>query len=90
MKRILYTLLCLLLMTQIVAADETSDVEAMLKAKVDAVLTVLQNKTLEQQDKNKITTEIVEPMFDFSLMAKLSLGKEHWSLIPEEKQVELI
>ncbi|MBW1840537.1 MAG: ABC transporter substrate-binding protein [Deltaproteobacteria bacterium] len=88
MKRILYTLLCLLLMTQIVAADETSDVEAMLKAKVDAVLTVVQNKTLEQQDKNKITAEIVEPMFDFPLMAKLALGKEHWSGISAEKQAE--
>ncbi|MFC1516550.1 phospholipid-binding protein MlaC [Thermodesulfobacteriota bacterium] len=86
MKKIFYTLLCLLLIIPTVAADETKDVEAMLKAKVEAVLTVLQNKTLEQQDKNKITTEIVEPMFDFLLMAKLALGKNHWNGITREKQ----
>lgn len=86
MKKIVYALLCALILSQPAAADEKSDVEAMLKAKTDAVLTVLQNKTLEQHEKNKVTTEIVEPMFDFPLMAKLALGKKHWHAASKEKQ----
>ena len=86
MKRLLYGTLCLLIMSQAAVADERKDVEAMLKDKMDAVLTVLKNETLEQQEKAKITTEIIEPMFDFQLMAKLALGKQHWYEIPKEKQ----
>jgi phospholipid transport system substrate-binding protein len=86
MMKILYALLCALILSQPALADEKSDVESMLKAKVDAVIAVLQNKTLEQHEKIKITTEIVEPMFDFPLMAKLALGKKHWYAAPKEKQ----
>ncbi|MCP4923542.1 MAG: ABC transporter substrate-binding protein, partial [bacterium] len=47
---------------------------------------VLQKKDLEQQAKNKEIVEIVTPMFDFELMARLSLGKKHWPGLSQEKK----
>lgn len=86
MRKIFYALLFALILIRPAGADEKSDVEAMLKTKVDAVITVLQNKALDQHEKNRGTTEIVEPMFDFPLMAKLALGKKYWYAAPKEKQ----
>jgi phospholipid transport system substrate-binding protein len=43
---------------------------------------------LDQQKKNEQLVEIVTPIFDFHLMAKLSLGRKHWPGLSEEKQNE--
>ena len=87
MKSLLYAVLSLLIMSQTVMADDISSAENLLKSKLDAVLVVLQKDDLEQETKNNEVIEIVTPMFAFSLMAKLSLGKDHWSgLTKENKQ----
>jgi phospholipid transport system substrate-binding protein len=50
------------------------------------VFAVLEKKDLEIQAKQKEIEAIVTPMFDFPLMAKLSLGKKHWTgQTPENK-----
>ena len=47
----------------------------------------MQKKDLSQQAKNSKVVEIVTPMFNFDLMAKLSLGKKYWpDLSPEQKE----
>ena len=57
-----------------------------LQSNLDAVFAVLKNKDLAKQAKQKEIEEIIAPMFDFHLMAKLSLGKKHWTgLTPEDK-----
>ena len=86
MKQLLYAALSLLILTQFAVADDKSDVQALLKSNLDAVISVLENKELEQQVKNEKVLEIVTPLFDFSLMARLSLGKEHWTGLSKEKQ----
>ncbi len=50
----------------------------MLWAKWCAVVKVLQAKDIKQITKGKIIDKIVTPIFDFPLMAKLVLGREHW------------
>jgi phospholipid transport system substrate-binding protein len=67
-------------------AGDSHTAEELLKSKIDAVLTVLQNKKLDTQAKKTEVSEIVSPIFDFSLMAKLTLGKKHWPGIAEEKK----
>ena len=80
------TLLSLLLVCQFaVAADDTS-AEAVLKKNLAAVFAVLENKDLGQETKSKEIVDIVTPMFDFSLMAKLTLGKKYWSGLTEEQK----
>ena len=86
MKNLLVAVLGLLLFSQPVAADEKSEVDELLKNNLDAVFTVLQKKGLEQQAKNKEIVEIVTPMFDFELMARLSLGKKHWPGLSQDKK----
>jgi phospholipid transport system substrate-binding protein len=82
----LYAVFSLLLLSQAATADDKSAAEEFLKSKLDAVFTVLQNKDLSQQAKNSQVVEIVTPMFDFKLMAKLSLGKEYWPDLSQDKK----
>jgi phospholipid transport system substrate-binding protein len=78
MRRILYTVLVLLLMSQVGWSDDKNAVKELLMAKVEAALSVLQRKDLVQQEKNKQVVKIVEPIFDYNLMAKLTLGRKYW------------
>ena len=84
--RILHIFLGLLILSQPVMADDKRDAEEIVKGKLDAVFAVLQKKDLDQQAKKKEINEIVTPMFDFALMAKLTLGKKHWPSLPREKK----
>jgi len=86
MKQLLYAALSLLILTQSAVADDKSDVQALLKSNLDAVISVLEDKEVDQQAKNEKVIEIVTPLFDFSLMAKLSLGKKHWTGLAKEKK----
>ena len=79
MKSLLYAVLSLLILSQTVMADDLSSAEKELKSKLDAAILVLQKNDLEQETKNKEVIEIVTPLFDFSLMARLSLGRKYWS-----------
>jgi phospholipid transport system substrate-binding protein len=54
------------------------DPNELLRLKWDAVASVLQNKDIDQKEKEKQVSKIVSPIFDFAVMAKLSLGRKHW------------
>ena len=85
--KILFFALCsLVFLSQAVAAHEKSAAEEFLKSNLDAVFVILQNKDLSQQAKNSKVVEIVTPMFDFKLMAKLSLGKKHWPGLSQDQR----
>ena len=83
---LLYAGFSLVSLSQAVTAHEKNAAEEYLKSKLDAVFTVLQKKDLSQQDKNSQVVEIVTPMFDFELMAKLSLGKKYWPDLSTEQK----
>ena len=55
-----------------------NDPNELLRVKWDAVITVLQNKEINQDAREKKINKIVDSIFDFPLMAKLALGREHW------------
>ena len=87
MKGIIYAMLSLLMGCQSVAAENQASAEALLKSNLAAVFAVLQKQDLDQEAKNREIIEIVNPMFDFSLMAKLTLGRKYWpGLTPEQKE----
>ena len=86
MKNLMVAVISLFFFCQSALADDKSEVEKLLKNNLDAVFTVLQNKDLEQQEKNKEIVDIVTPMFDFDLMARLSLGKKHWPGMSKDKK----
>ena len=93
-RRLLCSGLVLLVVWQVAGADnnkpndpndpnEPKDPNELLSRKWGAVISVLQNKELTQQAKEKQISKIVEPLFDFPLMAKLSLGRKHWPKLDE-------
>ena len=86
MKSFLYAVLSVLILSQTGIADDKSAAEETLKSKLEAVISVLQKKDVEQEAKNKDVVEIVTPIFDFSLMAKLSLGRKFWPGLAKEKK----
>jgi len=67
---------------------DPNDANEMLEAKWNAVVTVLQNKELDQKLKKKIIDKIMSPVFDSELMAKLVLGRTHWPklTVPQQKR----
>lgn len=84
MKSLLYAVLSLLILSQTAMADDISSAEKLLKSKLDAVIVVLQKNDLEQETKDNEVIAIVTPIFDFSLMARLSLGRKYWSGLTKE------
>lgn len=87
MKILLYSIVSLLLVYQSATAQNQPSAEQVLKENLAAVFAVLQKQDLSQEAKNNQIIDIVNPMFDFSLMAKLTLGKKYWpGLTPEQKE----
>ena len=86
MRALLYAAFGLLILSQAASADDKIAAEEVLKSTLDRVFEVLQKEDLEQEAKNKAVVEIVTPMFDFALMAKLSLGKKYWPGLTQEKR----
>jgi phospholipid transport system substrate-binding protein len=76
----------LILLSSLAGAQDDDTAQAVLQRNLDAVFAVLEKKDLDKQTKQKEIEAIVTPMFDFALMAKLSLGKKHWTgQTPENK-----
>lgn len=86
MKALLVTIFCLLLLIQPAAGGDTTDAQKTIKQMVDRVTKVLKDKSLHQKQKQHRVLDIVTPLFDFSLMAKLSLGKKHWTRLSKRQR----
>ncbi|MBW2681328.1 MAG: ABC transporter substrate-binding protein [Deltaproteobacteria bacterium] len=86
MKRLLYSVFILLVMTQTVGADDRDVAKELLENRVDAAIAVLQKNDIDHEEKNKQIIEIVTPLFDFPLMAKLSLCRKYWPGVVNEKR----
>ncbi|MHC4324281.1 MAG: MlaC/ttg2D family ABC transporter substrate-binding protein [Planctomycetota bacterium] len=63
-----------------------SDPNKLIRTKWDAVISILQKKDIDKEAKEKKINKIVSPIFDFPLMAKLSLGKDHWPKLTESQR----
>jgi len=86
MIRIFFICLSLLVLSEPLIADDKDDARNMVKSKLDSSFAVLEQKNLDQPAKQKEINAIVTPMFDFALMAKLTLGRKHWPSLSREKK----
>lgn len=81
-------------LSQVVSADKKeledpnypNDPNELVRTKWNAVISVLKNKDLDQETRVKKINKIVSPIFDFPLMAKLALGREHWPKLTKAQQ----
>jgi phospholipid transport system substrate-binding protein len=81
-------LLVILVACQGVNADnkDPNNPEELLRNKWDAIISSLQKKDIYQKAKEKQISKIVSSIFDFPLMAKLTLGRKHWpKLTPPQR-----
>ena len=86
--RILIVLLMLFFTSSALVADEVSEIRAMTKEKVDIVINILKDKSLSKEEKKEGILETIDGLFDFNLMARLSLGKKHWKSLNKTKRKE--
>ena len=87
-ERILIVLLMLFFISSTPLADEVKEIRAMTKEKVDIVINILKDKSLSKNEKKEGILETIDGLFDFSLMARLSLGKKHWKSLSKAKRKE--
>ena len=90
MKYLLNAVLILTILSQTVLADDKGTVRDNLKNRLEAVMAVLEIKNLDSPAKQDRVAEIIEPIFDFSLMSKLALGRKHWSDLTKENRARFI
>lgn len=88
MRHLLSGIFCMLLLSSPVQADDLTEIRELLKTKIDAVVLLLQDKTLNKTVRNEQIIDIVTPIFDYQTMAKLSLGKKHWPQLNQEQREE--
>jgi phospholipid transport system substrate-binding protein len=94
MKKLWYAFAALVILVQVgFGADPNTaksaasqDPSQVLRTTLDRVLAVLRSKGLEPQVRDKQVSDIVTPVFDFPLTARLSLGKEQWSKLAPAQQ----
>jgi phospholipid transport system substrate-binding protein len=78
----------LLTLSRPAAADDAKDVKASVTKTVNSVLEVLKVKDTPKDERRKKVIAIVEPVFDFKLMGKLTLGKDNWPKLDEAQRKE--
>jgi len=88
MKRISCFLLFFLLLSQVVVADVKTEAEKTLKSSIDKVFTVLLDEEMTMDQKKSKVVEITNTVFCYPLMAKLSVGKAHWSEFNAKQRAE--
>lgn len=87
MRYVLSAIFCVLIAAEPVLGDELGEVRALLKGKIDAVVELLQDHGADKVRRNQQIIALITPIFDFSTMAKLSLGKKYWpSLDPGQQK----
>ncbi|MCK9455142.1 MAG: ABC transporter substrate-binding protein [Sulfurimonas sp.] len=79
------------LFAQSLVADEQIDLKNRFLEKIKEVTLIVENKELSKDERNRNIVKSLTPMFDFELMAKLSLGTAWRELSQEnaDKFVEL-
>jgi len=67
-------------------SNDPNDPNELLRFKWDAVISVMQNKDIDQKAKESQIDKIISPTFDFPLMAKLALGRKHWPKLTHQQR----
>ncbi len=79
----------LLFFVNIACANEQQKVREVFLQKIDQVTTIVSDKGLSKDDRNAQVVKVLDPVFDFEIMAKLSLGKK-WNTLSKEDQIKFI
>jgi phospholipid transport system substrate-binding protein len=65
---------------------DPNELRDLLESRWKAVITILKKKEVDDKLKEEQIYKIVSPLFDFSLMAKLTLGRNNWPKLSTPQQ----
>lgn len=67
---------------------DPNELRDLLQSRWDAVIVILKKKDINDKVKEEQIYKIVSPLFDFPLMAKLTLGRKNWPKLspPQQKK----
>jgi len=88
LARTLWLITAFALCTQPATADDKADAGKVVRDAVEGVLECLRNEDSPDQSKRERIMEVVNPVFDFPLMAKLALGRQRWPTLNEDRRRE--
>ena len=84
--KILKQLTIVFLMTTILNADTTTQIKKEFNNTFENIIKIVKDKSLAKEQRNQKIVNAISPIFDFELMAKLSLGKVWKSLKKDDKK----
>ena len=64
-----------------VSAYEAGELSGVIEKKIAVITGLLQSKNLDKELKDRKILQSVEDVFDYELMARLSLGKSQWNAL---------
>ena len=76
----------MVLSVQNLFANEKEIVKEHFLNKIENVISIVQNNKIDKSTRNSQIVDVLSPMFDFELMAKLSLGKKWKQLNKQDGQ----
>ncbi len=87
MRILSFSVFIFLLLVQPAFADELAAVKKNAEQRINAVIDHIRDKNLDKKIRNEKIIASISPMFDFSQMAKLSMGKKNWTRMnPAQRQ----
>lgn len=69
-------------------AIEEGQISSFMQTNIDRATTILRDKNLQKPERSQQIFTIFDTVFDYDLMAQLSLGSKQWSLLDSAKQSE--
>jgi phospholipid transport system substrate-binding protein len=82
MQKILLLLIFTIVSTH---AVEKENIKTVMDTKIKQVIQILKSKSLSQKQKEQKSIQIMDPIFSYPTMAKISLGKKWKTLTKKEK-----
>lgn len=79
-----YTLISL----RFILAQDLNEPQAVIQNATQTVIDLLKDSSLEKNTRRDKIMEVINPIFDFTLMSKLTLGKEHWPKLTDAQKKE--
>lgn len=72
------------------SAIKQDEIKSVMTKKIDESIFILRDKSIDSKAKVKKIINILDEVFDYELMAKISLGKTTWYSISDEQKIEFI
>lgn len=90
MNKLFFFILTFLILVQPVMADYRSDADQVVKSAINTIISLLKDNDIDKEVRRDKILKKIESIFDFSLMAKLTLGKKNWQKFNMDEKKEFV